>query len=157
MISEHMVRLAQTMQLSFVKISTICKQKWIKHPLECRHLGVPSGTSKMIYEPMVRLVQTMHLSCTNVNTVTKRTETRFHMTHVSKRFQRVRPKWFLSLWYVRRKPCIHLALKLVLSPNGLNRPSTWASSPRSITSYVQNDFWVYGTLGANHAPILHWH
>jgi hypothetical protein len=29
----------------------------------------------------------------------------------------VHPKLFLSLWYVRRKPCTYLALRLALSPN----------------------------------------
>jgi hypothetical protein len=54
-----------------------------KYPLETRHLGVASGSSKMIYEPMVRLAQLMHLSWTDANTVSKRTETRFHVTHVT--------------------------------------------------------------------------
>jgi hypothetical protein len=41
------------------------------------------GASKMISEPMVRLAQTVHLACTNANTVSKRTEMRFHMTHIT--------------------------------------------------------------------------
>ena len=32
-------------------------------PHDPRHLGVPSGASKMISEPMVCFTQTMHLSC----------------------------------------------------------------------------------------------
>jgi hypothetical protein len=40
-------------------------------PPDPRHLGVPSGTSKMIYQPMVHLTQTEHLSCTDANTVSK--------------------------------------------------------------------------------------
>jgi hypothetical protein len=52
-------------------------------PPDPRHLGVPSGASKMIYEPMVRLTQTEHLSCTDARTVSKLIETRFHMTHVT--------------------------------------------------------------------------
>jgi hypothetical protein len=43
----------------------------------------------------------------------------------------VRPKQFLNLWYVRRKPCTFLASRFILSPNGPKRASTWASSPRS--------------------------
>jgi hypothetical protein len=35
------------------------------------------------------------------------------------------------------------------------RASTWASSTRSTIGCVQNDFWAYGTFGANRAPILH--
>jgi hypothetical protein len=33
---------------------------------------------------MVRLVQTMHLYCIDTNIVSKRTETRFHITHLPK-------------------------------------------------------------------------
>jgi hypothetical protein len=53
------------------------------HLLEPRHLGVPSGASKIIFEPMVRLAQTEHLSCTDANTVSKQTESIFHMTHLT--------------------------------------------------------------------------
>jgi hypothetical protein len=108
-------------------------------------------------EPMVRLAKTKHLSCPDNNTVSKWTEMRFYMTHVSKKFHRAHQKWLLSRWYVRRKPCIHLASRLAISPNGLNRPSTWASSPSSINGCVQNYFWGYGTFCANRAPIFHWH
>ena len=45
-----------------------------------RHLGVPSGASKMISEPMVCLAQTVHLSCTDTSTVSKQKEVRFHIT-----------------------------------------------------------------------------
>jgi hypothetical protein len=61
-------------------------------PLESHHLGVPLGSYKMISEPMAHFVQTMHLSCTNTNTVSKWTETRFHMTHVTKELDWVRLK-----------------------------------------------------------------
>jgi hypothetical protein len=52
-------------------------------PPDPRHLGVPSGSSKMIYEPMVRLTQIEHLSWTDANTFSKQIETRFHKTHVN--------------------------------------------------------------------------
>jgi hypothetical protein len=128
---------------------------WNEDPLEPRCLGVPSGTSKMISETMVCLAQTMHQSCSNSNTVSKWTKMRFHMTHVTSVFYPVCPQWFSSLWYVRRKPCTYLALRLSLSPNRLKQASTWASSPRSTIRCVQNDFSAYGTFGTNHAPILH--
>jgi hypothetical protein len=54
-----MVSLTQTVQLSCVKISTILK--WTELSLEPRHLGLPSGASKMISKPMVCLAQTVHL------------------------------------------------------------------------------------------------
>jgi hypothetical protein len=44
-------------------------QKEILH--DPRHLGVPSGASKMIYEAMVRLLQTVDISCTETNTISK--------------------------------------------------------------------------------------
>jgi hypothetical protein len=126
----------------------------IELPLEPRHLGVPMGASKMISEPMVRLAQTVHLSSTNTNTVSKRTEMRFHMTHITEEFYWVCPKQFLSLWYVWRKPCTYLAPTLTLSPNGSKWDSTWPTSPRSSIRCVYTDFWACGMFGANRAPIL---
>jgi hypothetical protein len=89
-------------------------------PLDPCHLGVPSGTSKMIYQPMVHLTQTEHLSCTDANTVSKQIETRFHMTHLTLEFHRVPPVLFLSQRFVRRKPCTSLASRVAVSPNGPN-------------------------------------
>jgi hypothetical protein len=100
----------------------------------------------MIFEPTICLVQTMHLTFTSTNTIFKRTKPTFHMTHVTMEFHRVRPKWFLRLWYVWHKQCTYLASILALSPNELNEASTWASSPRSTIGCVQNDFWAYGML-----------
>jgi hypothetical protein len=54
-----MVCPAQTVHLSCVKISRLQMDR-NELPLEPRHLGVPSGASKMIYEPMVCLAQTVH-------------------------------------------------------------------------------------------------
>ena len=47
-----------------------------KTPHDPRHLGVPSGVSKMISEPMVCSAPTVHLSCTD--TGSQQTKTRFH-------------------------------------------------------------------------------
>jgi hypothetical protein len=73
----------------------------------------------MISKPMVCSAQNVHQSCIDTNTASKRTD-RFHMTQVTLEFHRVRPKRFLSLWYVRRKVCTYLASRLALSLNGLN-------------------------------------
>jgi hypothetical protein len=82
MISEPMVRSAQTVHLSCTDTNTV--SKWDRNEiLNDPHRGVPLGVSKMISEPMVRLVQTMHLSFTNTNNISKWTETIFHMTHVT--------------------------------------------------------------------------
>jgi hypothetical protein len=130
---------------------------WTKLPLEPCQLGVPSGVSKAISEPIVCLVQTMHLSCAKITTISKRIELSCHLSLVTKEYHRVRAKRFLSQWYVWRKPCTYLVSRLPLSPNGLNRASTWASSPRNTIGCVQNDFWAYEMFDTNHAPILHRH
>jgi hypothetical protein len=127
---------------------------WIIHPLELHHLRVLSGVSKTIFEPTVCLAQTMQLSCTDTNTISKWTKTRFDMTHVTLEFHRVRPRQFLMLWYVWHKPCTYLALRLALSSNGLNRASTWDSSPRSIIRCIQNDFSACGTFDAKPCTYL---
>jgi hypothetical protein len=108
--------------------------------LMTHHLGVPSVLSKTILEPMVCLAQTVHLPCTNTNTVSKHTKTRFDMTDVTLEFHRVRPKWFLTLLYVQRKPCTHLVSRLALCPNRPRWASTWALSPSSTIGSVQNDY-----------------
>jgi hypothetical protein len=128
------------MHLSCIKTNTISKKdrKEILH--DPRHLGVPSGVSKMIFEPVVCLVQTVDLSCTETNTISKWTETRLYMTHVTYEFHRVRPKWFPRLRYVRRKPCTYHAPKLTLSPKGLKGDSSWPTSPRSSIGCVQKWF-----------------
>ena len=93
----------------------------------------------------------------DTNTVSKWTKTRFHMTHVTKEFNRVRQKRFLSLRYVSLKLCTYLVSRFELPQNGLKRASTWALSPRSTIGCVWNDFWAYGTFSANRAPILYQH
>ena len=89
-------------------------------PHDPRHLGAPSGASKMISEPMVYSTQTVHRSCIQINTISKRTKTSFQLRFVTKEYRRVRSKSYLSLWYVWCKPCTYLALKLTPSPNGPN-------------------------------------
>jgi hypothetical protein len=116
MISKPMVRSTQIVHLSCVKVSTI--SEWTKLSLEPRLRWVPSGVSKTIFERMIHLLQTMHLSCTDTNTIYKQKEERFHMTHVTMVFQRVHPKWFLSLYYVWRKPCTYIASRIAQCPNG---------------------------------------
>jgi hypothetical protein len=98
-------------------------------PLEPRHLGVPSSVSKMISMPMVCSVHTVHLSCTYTNTISKWTKMKFHTTHVTCEFHRVRPKLFMSLWYVQFKPCTCLVSRLVLSPN---RPNSCPPDPHHL-------------------------
>jgi hypothetical protein len=102
MISEVVVRLGQTVHLSCVKISIISKwmdeaSTWASSPRST------IGCVQNDFWAYGLLAQTIHLSCTNTNNISKWTKTRFHMTHVILEFHRVHRKWFLSLWYVRRK------------------------------------------------------
>jgi hypothetical protein len=108
-----------------------------------RHLGVPSGVSNMISEPTERSVETVHLSCTDANSICNRTKTRFHINHVTLKFHRVRPKQFLSQWYIWRKPCTYLASRILLCPNGPKWASTWASLIWSTIRCIQNDFYLW--------------
>ena len=97
-ISKTMVRLAQTVHLSYINTNTITQRYlslWYVQRKPCtyltstltpypnepneiprdpRHQGVPLGVSKTISEPMVHLAQTVHLSYINTNTISKRTE-----------------------------------------------------------------------------------
>jgi hypothetical protein len=83
-------------------------------PHDPLHLGVPSGVSKMIYDVVVCSAQTMRLSCVKTSTISKRTESSIHLSLVTYEYHQVRPKWFLSLWYVRHKPYTYLASRLAL-------------------------------------------
>jgi hypothetical protein len=125
-----MVRSAQTLHLSCVKISTISNE------LNQASTSASSprstiGCVRNNFWAYGMFSTILHLSWTDTSTISKWTKMRFHTTHVTLEFHRVRPKWFLSLRYVRRKPCNYLASRLALSSNGLNRASTWALSPRS--------------------------
>jgi hypothetical protein len=127
-----------------------------KFPHDPHHLEVPSGASKMISEPMVRSAQIV-LSCIKISPISKWTEMSYHLSLVNLEYHQLRPKWFLILWSVWRKPYTYLALTLKPSRNGPKWGCTWATSPRCSISFVQNNFQDYGIFGANHASILHWH
>jgi hypothetical protein len=59
--------------------------------------------------------------CTDTSTVSKWTKTRFHMTHVTYEFHRVRPKLYIRIWLIPCNQCTYLVSRLALSPNGPNR------------------------------------
>jgi hypothetical protein len=161
-----MVHLAQTVHLSWVKNSTISRRIKMSfllslitkeyhrvHPKRLLNLWYVWCKSCTYLVSMVCLTQTMHPSCSGTNTISEQSKTRFHMSHVTLEFHQVCPKWFLSLWYVRRKPFTHLTSRLALSPNRPEWASTWASSPRSTIGCVQNNFRAYGRFRANRACI----
>jgi organic hydroperoxide reductase OsmC/OhrA len=78
-ISKPMVRSAQTVHLSCVKISTISKQTEMSFHLSF----VTKENSRVRPKLFLRLAQTVHLSCTYTNTISKQTETKFGMTHIT--------------------------------------------------------------------------
>jgi hypothetical protein len=154
MISKPMVCSVQTVHLSCVEINTISKPVENELPLDLCHLEVPSGVPTKISMPVVHSMQNVHLSCAYIKTISKRNEMSFHLTHVSYEYHRACPKWFPCPWYIQRKLCTYLALRLTLSPNRSKRACTWPTSPRSTIGCAQNDFHAHGAFGANHAPIL---
>jgi hypothetical protein len=92
------------------------------------------------------LVQTVHLSCVKISTISKQTEMSFCWSLITLEYHLVHLKWFLTLWYVQRKPITYLASRLALSPNGPKRASTWASSSRNSIWCIQNNFLACGTF-----------
>jgi hypothetical protein len=54
-----------------------------KIPHDPRHIGVPSGASKMIFKPMVRSVHAVHLSCIKISTISKWTKMSFQLSLVT--------------------------------------------------------------------------
>jgi hypothetical protein len=147
----------QTLHLSCTDTNTVSKWTEMRFPHDPHHLGVSSSACKIISEPMVCLVQIAHLSCVKISTVSKRTKTSFCLSLITKEYHRVHLKWFLSLWYVRRKPGTYVASRLALSPYTLKQDSTWPTSPSSSIVCVQNDFWACGMFHTNSAPVLHRH
>ena len=113
---------------------------WNEISHDPRHLGVLSSVSKMIFELLVHSAQTVHLSYIKINTISKWTKTSILFSLIVKRYHRVHPKWFLSLWYIWRKPCTYLAPTLTPSPNAWNQDSTGPTSPRSTIRCVWNNF-----------------
>jgi hypothetical protein len=97
---------------------------WVKHPLELRHLGVLSGASKMISEPTVCLAQTMHLSCPDNNNISKWSKRRFHMTHVTLEFHRVRPNQSSEPLVLSAETMLLTCVKIGTILNELNQAST---------------------------------
>jgi hypothetical protein len=135
-----MVRLAQTLHLSCVKISTISKQTKSSFHLSLvtleYHQVCPKWLLSLWYvwrKPCSNLVSTLALSPNGPKQNSIRpTSPRSSIGCVQNDF--------LSLQHVRHKPEIHVASRFALSPNRMNQASTWALSPRSTIAGVQNDF-----------------
>jgi hypothetical protein len=65
------------------------------------------------------------------------------------------PILFLSLRYVRRKPCTNFEPTLTMSLNRQKQDPTWPTSPRSSIGCLQYYFQAYITFDTNRTPILH--
>ena len=89
---------------------------------------------------MVHSMQFVHLSCIKISTISKQRKLSFHLSPFTQEYHRVHPKWFLSLWCIRRKLCTYLAPKLTLSPNRPKRDSIWHMSSRSSIGVRLNGF-----------------
>jgi hypothetical protein len=76
-----MVRSAQTVHISCVKISTISKRTEASYHLSLVNLEYHQV--RPISNPMLRLVQTVHLPSSNTDTIMERTETGLHMSHIT--------------------------------------------------------------------------
>ena len=77
---------------------------------------------------MVHSMQFVHLSCIKISTISKQSKLSFHLSPFTQEYHQVHPKWYLSLWCIRRKLCTYLAPKLTLSPNSPKRDSIWYTS-----------------------------
>ena len=76
-------------------------------------------------------MQTVQLSCIKISTISEQIKSSLHLTLFNYEYHRVRLKWFLSLWCIRRKPCTYLLPKLTLSLNEPKQDSIWHTSSRS--------------------------
>jgi hypothetical protein len=95
---------------------------------------------------MVCSEQTVQLSCVKISTISKWTKMRLCLSLITLECHRVHLKWFLSLWYIRCKPCLYHVSRLALSPNGPKEASTWASSSSNSIGCIENNFLAYGTF-----------
>jgi hypothetical protein len=88
-------------------------------PLDPHHLGVQSGAPKMISKPIACSAQVRHLFALRLT---------------------LSLKWFLSLWYIQRKPCTNLMSRLTPSLNWAKWASTWPTWTRSTVMCDQYNF-----------------
>jgi hypothetical protein len=107
--------------------------------LEPPSLGVPSGSSKMIFslwyvccKPCTYLALTLIQSLNG-----PKQDSTWHMSPRST--IRCSQNDFQTLWYIQHKPWTYLVSRLALPPNGPKQASNWASSPKSTIGSIQND------------------
>jgi hypothetical protein len=155
MIFELTVRSAQTMHLSWIKISTVSNRSKTSFHLSHVTLECHSVRPKRFLRPWY----TWCKPCTYLALKLTLSPNEQKRASIWASSPKSTTWWiqsnFLSLWYVQRKLCTYHAPKLTLSPKGPKGDSTWPTSPRSSNGCVQNGLWSYGTFIANYGPILH--
>jgi hypothetical protein len=123
MIFEPMVRSMQTVQLFCIKLALSPNRP---KRSSTRALS-PRSTIGCVQNNLWAygtFRETKQLSCVKISTISKETKMSIHLSLVPLEYHRVRPKWFLSLWYIWHKPCTYLASRLALSANGPKQAST---------------------------------
>ena len=83
---------------------------------------------------------TVQLSCIKISTISEQTKSSLHFSLFNYEYHRVRLKWFLSLWCIRRKPCTYILPKQTLSLNKPKQDSIWHTSLRIYIRCVLIDF-----------------
>jgi len=56
-------------------------------------------------------MQTVQISCIKISTISEQTKSSLHLSLFNYEYHRVRLRWFLILWCIRRKPCTYLSTK----------------------------------------------
>ena len=147
-----MVSLAQTVHLSCTDTNTISKEKKVRFHMTHVTMEFPRVCLKwfpsLCYarcKPCAYLASRLALSLNGPS---------FHLSLVTRDYHRVHLKRFQSRWHVWHKLYTYLAPTLTQSPNRDKWDATRPTSHKSSIGCVQNDFWAYGTFGANRAPIL---
>ena len=85
-------------------------------------------------------MQTLQLSCIKISTIYKETKLSLQLSLFNYEYHRMRLKWFLSLWCIRRKSCTYLLPKLTLSLNEPKQDTIRHTSSRNYIRCVQIDF-----------------
>ena len=79
-------------------------------------------------------MQTVQLSCIKISTIFEQTKSSLHLSLFNYEYHRVRLKWFLSLWCIRRKSCTYLLPKLTVSK--------WSEARFHMTQIIKELFQV---------------
>jgi hypothetical protein len=151
MISEPMVRLAQTVQLSCSDTDTV--SEWTETRFHMSHVTTELHRMHPKLFPRLWNVRCIPYTYLASRLILSPNGSKWASTWASSPRRTI--ECVQNDFYVRWKPCTYLTLTLTPSPNRPKRDLTWPASPRRSIRCDQNDFWAYGMFGVNKAPILH--